>query len=63
MDRLGLGAGPSAVLTRCVASLHKSLCACADRPTGVGGQSAGAKMELRMNFVFFEDCTTDCLRF
>jgi hypothetical protein len=34
VDRLGLGAGPSAVLTREGPSLYMSLCTCADRTTG-----------------------------
>jgi hypothetical protein len=43
-DRLGHRVGPSMVLTRGIASLHKSLCGCVDRPDVVGESSAGAKM-------------------
>jgi hypothetical protein len=33
----------------------------ADRPTLMGGQSAGAKYGLDRDFVVFGICTTDCL--
>jgi hypothetical protein len=65
MDRPGIGARLSVVLTRWVTSLHKSLCACADYPPKVGGPSACAKQEISLgrDCVFLDDCTTDCPRF
>jgi hypothetical protein len=60
VDRPGLGAGPSAVLTREGPSLHMSLCACADRPAKVGGPFVGAKTDLSKDCVFLVRCTTDC---
>jgi hypothetical protein len=54
-DRLDLGAKPSTVLTREGLSLHMSPCACADRPTGVGEQSAGAKTNLGGTVCFWSD--------
>jgi hypothetical protein len=56
----GLGVGPSAVQTREGLNLHKSMYACADRPTSVGGPSACAKTVLGRNCVFLVECTTDC---
>jgi hypothetical protein len=55
----GLRAGLSAVLTREGLKLHKSLCACADRSTGVGGPSTGAKTDLDRDCVFLVECTTN----
>jgi hypothetical protein len=42
-----------------------SMCACADRPTGVGvGEpSAGAKIDLGKDYVFLVEYTMDCLGF
>jgi hypothetical protein len=51
-DHPGIGSGPFIVLTRGVASLHNSLCACADRSARVDGPSASAKMELGTDCVF-----------
>jgi hypothetical protein len=41
------------------------MCACADRPTGVGvGEpSAGAKIDLGKDYVFLVEYTMDCLGF
>jgi hypothetical protein len=61
--RSGLRDGSSAVITREVASLHKSLCACADSLARVSGLSASAKMELGRDCVFFKVCATDCPEF
>jgi hypothetical protein len=52
VDRPGLRARPSAVLTREGLSLHKSMCACVDRLTMCVGPSAGAKMGLGRDCVF-----------
>jgi hypothetical protein len=60
MDRKGLGARPSSVLTRDASDLHKSLCACADYPARGRGPSVGAKMELGRDYIVFGVCTTDC---
>lgn len=62
VDRSGLGAGPSVVLTREVAELHKSLSVCANHLVEVGGPSIGANMDLGLHCVFLEICTTDCPR-
>jgi hypothetical protein len=51
-----------AILTREVAELHKSLSDCVDRLDGVGGPSAGAKLELGRDCVFLVDCSADYLR-
>jgi hypothetical protein len=64
-DRPRLRVGSSIVLTREGLSLHMSMCACADRPTGVGvGEpSAGAKIDLGKDYVFLVEYTMDCLGF
>jgi hypothetical protein len=49
---LGLGAGPSTVLTRGNLSLHKPLCVCADHPSGVGRPFVRAKLDLGRDCVF-----------
>jgi hypothetical protein len=56
----GLGAGPSAVLTKDAPDLHKSLYACANCLVRGSGPSAGAKMEWGEDCVVFGICTTDC---
>jgi hypothetical protein len=55
--------GPSAVVTREGLSLHKSLCACADCPAGVGRPSVGTKIDLGRDYVFLVECTMDCSGF
>jgi hypothetical protein len=63
VDRLSLGDGPSAVLTREGLRLHKSLCAYADRLTMCGGPLADDKMGLGRNYVFWGVCIVDYLVF
>jgi hypothetical protein len=62
-NHLGLGVGPSTVLTREFVELHKSLSDCAGRLAGVGGSSIGAKFDLGRDCVFLVGCITDCMRF
>jgi hypothetical protein len=44
-------------------SLHKSLCACANRLTMFDRSSVGAKMGLGRDFAVLGICITDCLVF
>jgi hypothetical protein len=59
-DSLGLGVGPSAFLTREVFEVTLVLvCLCG--PSGwVVGLSAGAKIDLGRDCVFFVECTMNC---
>jgi hypothetical protein len=63
VDRLGLEARSSAILTRDVSELHKSMCASADSTARGHEPSTGAKIELDKDCVFWNVCTTDCLKF
>jgi hypothetical protein len=62
-NRLGLGTGPSVVLTREIAKSHTSLCDCVNHPAEVGGLSAGAKSSLDWDCVFLRCCIMNCMRF
>lgn len=63
VDRPGLEARSFAVVTRDVSDLHKSMCASADSTAKGREPSAGAKIELDGDCVFWNVCTTDCPKF